>query len=242
MHSIIRQCGEGRSVIAHSSVTDFGQLPKWTMRDSQKEKKMNPSIIRPPEAHQETVTKDGLQLLQKIMQDEKLTQERRKAILSETLVRVNQQIGTPLVLAALNNLTQVVELILKYELVDLEQTCTIDIEERTRAEGVTALWAAAYSNHPDIVKLLVLNGADPNHVTLSNSSPLRTACFRGWKDIVSCLLNYGADVNTVNSRGSSSLMAAAYNGHRDIVTVLINKGAQLNFQDNKGNFHIYCSK
>ncbi|XP_031557632.1 protein fem-1 homolog B-like [Actinia tenebrosa] len=205
------------------------------MRDSPQENNSNPSNIREPESNREAISKDGLQLLQKIIQDPKLTQDRRKAILSETLVRVNKRIGTPLVVAALNNLIQVVELIIKYDLVDLEQTCSIDFEDGTRAEGVTALWAAALSNHLDIVKLLVLNGADPNHLTSSNSSPLRTACFRGWKDVVLCLLNYGADVNIVNSQGSSCLMAAAYNGHRDIVTVLINRGAHLNFKDKKGN-------
>lgn len=204
------------------------------MKDSPQENQPEPSKIPEPKSNRDAISKDGLQLLQKIIQDPKLTQERRKEILGETLVRVNKRIGTPLVVAALNNLIQVVELIIKYDLVDLEQACCIDLDDGTRAEGVTALWAAAFANHLDIVKLLVLNGADPNHVTSSNSSPLRTACFRGWKDVVLCLLNYGADVNSVNSQGSSCLMAAAYNGHRDIVTLLINKGAHLNLKDNKG--------
>lgn len=211
------------------------------MRDSPQENNSKPSKIREPESNREAINKDGLQLLQKIIQDPKLTQERRKAILSETLVRFNKRIGTPLVVAALNNLIQVVELIIKYDLVDLEQACSIDLDDGTRAEGVTALWAASFSNHLDIVKLLVLNGADPNHATRSNSTPLRTACFRGWNEVVSCLLNYGADVNNVNSQGSSCLMAAAYNGHRDIVTVLINKGAHLNLKDNKGILYFEVS-
>lgn len=188
----------------------------------------------------ENVSKDGLKLLQELIQDTKLTQERRRAILSETLVRVNHQIGTPLVLASLNNLTKVVEVLLKNELVEVEQTCTIDLDEDRRAEGVTALWAASYANHLDIVKLLVLNGADPNHTTRSQSTPIRTACFHGWNDIVLCLVNYGADVNLANSQGSTSLMAASFNGHRDTVTILVNKNADLNAKDNKGK-HTFFS-
>jgi len=202
------------------------------MRDTQKDINSNPTTSTNTET--ENVNKEGLKLLQQLIEDPNLTQERRRAILSETLVRVNQQIGTPLILAALNNFMKVVELLLKNELVDLEQTCTIDLDEERRAEEVTALWVAAYANHIDIVKLLVLNGADPNHATRSNSTPLRTACFHGWNDIVLCLINYGADVNFTNSQGSTSLMAAAYNGHRDTVTILVNKNANLNAKDNKG--------
>lgn len=201
------------------------------MRDPPSEENSNPSKNSKTETD---LSKDGLTLLQQLIQDPKLTQERRRAILSETLVRVNQHIGTPLILAALNNLTKVVELLLKNELVDLEQTCTINLNEERRAEGVTALWSAAYANHVDTVKLLVLNGADPNHATRSNSTPLRTSCFHGWNDVVLCLINYGADVNLANSQGSTSLMAASYNGHRDTVTILVNKNANLNAKDNEG--------
>ena len=204
------------------------------MRDSQSEKHSQPSISSTSESNRDSVSKDGLKLLQQLIQDPKLTQERRKAILSETLVRVNEQIGTPLILAALNNLTKVVEVLLKNDLVDVEQTCTINLADERRAEGVTALWTAAYSNHLDVVKLLVLNGADPNHATRSSSTPLRTSCFHGWSNVIMCLINYGADVNSANSQGSTSLMAAAYNGHKDIVTVLVNKDADLNARDKQG--------
>lgn len=182
----------------------------------------------------QNASQNGLKLLQQLIRDPKLTQERRRAILSETLVKVNKQIGTPLVLASLNNLTKVIELLLKYELVDIEQTCTINLDDERRVEDVTALWVAAYANHLDTVKLLVLNGANPNHCTRSKSSPLRTACFHGWKDVVLCLINYGADVNVANSDGCTCLMAAAYNGHRDTVTVLVNKNADLNTKDHQG--------
>lgn len=202
------------------------------MRDTQNN--TNSNATNSSNADTENVNIEGLKLLQQLIEDPKLTHERRRVILSETLVRVNQQIGTPLILASLNNFTKVVELLLKNELVDLEQTCTIELEQGRRAEGVTALWAAAYANHLDIVKLLVLNRADPNHATRSNSTPLRTACFHGWNDVVLCLINYGADVNLANSQGSTSLMAAAYNGHRNTVTVLVNKNANLNAKDNKG--------
>ncbi|EDO27382.1 predicted protein, partial [Nematostella vectensis] len=141
---------------------------------------------------------------------------------------------TPLILAALNGYTEVVEVLLRHGLVDVEQTCTVCLDGGTQAEGVTALWAASYSGHVDIVALLLRFKADPNHTTASNSSPLRTACFWGWKEVAMCLIHGAADVNGVNSQGSSCLMAAAYNGHKELITALINKGALINSRDNKG--------
>ncbi|XP_048583406.1 protein fem-1 homolog B [Nematostella vectensis] len=179
--------------------------------------------------------KDGLQLLRKLIDDPKLTEERKKVILNETLVRVKDSVGTPLILAALNGYTEVVEVLLRHGLVDVEQTCTVCLDGGTQAEGVTALWAASYSGHVDIVALLLRFKADPNHTTASNSSPLRTACFWGWKEVAMCLIHGAADVNGVNSQGSSCLMAAAYNGHKELITALINKGALINSRDNKGN-------
>ena len=44
-------------------------------------------------------------------------------------------------------------------------------------EGATALWCAAGAGYFSIVTALVCHGADVNHVTKTNSTPLRAACF-----------------------------------------------------------------
>jgi len=51
-------------------------------------------------------------------------------------------------------------------------------------EGAPALWCAAAAGHFDIVKFLIRCGANVNKTTLTNSTPLRAACFDGHVSIV----------------------------------------------------------
>ena len=68
------------------------------------------------------------------------------------------------------------------------------------------------------VQRLVKAGAEVNHTTTSNSTPLRAACFEGKLDIVAFLVEEGrADVNIANKYENTCLMISAYKGHEDIV-------------------------
>lgn len=51
-------------------------------------------------------------------------------------------------------------------------------------EGAPPLWCAAAAGHMDIVKFLIRSGTDVNKTTLTNSTPLRAACFDGHTSIV----------------------------------------------------------
>lgn len=64
----------------------------------------------------------------------------------------------------------------------------------------------------NVVKTLVRAGADINHATLTQSTPLRAACFDGRLDIVKYLVDHGADVHKLNKYNNSCLMIAAYKG------------------------------
>lgn len=55
-------------------------------------------------------------------------------------------------------------------------------------------------------------GADINHATLTQSTPLRAACFDGRLDIVQYLVKHGADLHKLNKFNNSCLMIAAYKG------------------------------
>lgn len=83
-----------------------------------------------------------------------------------------------------------------------------------------------YLGHLNIVKELVKAGADVNHPTKTNSTPLRAACFDGRLDIVTYLTQHKADIHIANKYNNTCLMIAAYKGHIDIVSgfvrVLIN--------------------
>lgn len=63
-----------------------------------------------------------------------------------------------------------------------------------------------------MVKTLVKAGADVNHATLTNSTPLRAACFDGRLDIVKYLTEHGGDIHIANKYNNTCLMIAAYKG------------------------------
>lgn len=73
------------------------------------------------------------------------------------------------------------------------------------------------SGHLNIVKILVTSGADVNHSTKTNSTPLRAACFDGRLDIVKYLTCHKADIHLANKYNNTCLMIAAYKGHVDVV-------------------------
>lgn len=69
----------------------------------------------------------------------------------------------------------------------------------------------------NVLKTLVKAGANVNHATKTNSTPLRAACFNGRLDIVKYLINHQADINIPNMFNNTCLMIASYKGHLDIV-------------------------
>uniref|UniRef100_A0A8C6RAJ7 Uncharacterized protein n=1 Tax=Nannospalax galili TaxID=1026970 RepID=A0A8C6RAJ7_NANGA len=65
-------------------------------------------------------------------------------------------------------------------------------------DGATALWCAAGAGHLEVTELLVSHGADVNHSTVTNSTPLRAACFDGRLDIVKYLVENNANISIAN--------------------------------------------
>jgi len=99
---------------------------------------------------------------------------------------------------------------------------------------------AVYSNHMDIVKLLIAAGADVN---VKNNkygwTPLYSAAGGGHKKIAQLLIAEGADVNAKDDTGMTPLHYeamswAAYHGHKEIVELLIAKGADVDAKGDDG--------
>lgn len=70
--------------------------------------------------------------------------------------------------------------------------------------------------------------ANVNHTTITNSTPLRAACFDGRLDIVRYLVEHQADISITNKYNNTCLMIAAYKGHADVVRFLLEQGAEPN--------------
>ena len=99
----------------------------------------------------------------------------------------------------------------------------------------SALQAASYEGHEDIVRLLLGKGADVN--MLGGDYPhsaIQLASSGGHEGIVRLLLDKGADVNPPGENGSA-LQGASYYGHDSIVRMLLANGAEVNIQGKDGS-------
>lgn len=65
----------------------------------------------------------------------------------------------------------------------------------TDPQGNTLLMLAAYHGHPDLVRVLIARGADPDRVNDRGQSPLAGAVFKAVDGVVEALLDAGADAD-----------------------------------------------
>ena len=84
-----------------------------------------------------------------------------------------------------------------------------DYTERVGAQGgLTALLHAARQGHTDVALALLYAGADIDHVSGDNTSPLQIATMNGHFDLASRLIERGADPNIATDGGATPLFAA----------------------------------
>ena len=96
-----------------------------------------------------------------------------------------------------------------------------------RFQRGTLLLAATFGGDPELVKLLIDRGLDPNDY--KGLSPLFMA-IRYYKPdvaaaLVAVLIESGANVNALGERGTTPLIEAVRRNHRRIVELLLAAGA-----------------
>ena len=106
-----------------------------------------------------------------------------------------------------------------------------DLNHLAENGGPSALWAAAFSSHTDIVQFLVEQGAEVNWQSEGRGTPLYTAVSKNSTDIVRLLLEHGADANQKGGEHFRPLNIAAYSGHREIVRILLACGIEVSPDD-----------
>jgi uncharacterized protein len=110
--------------------------------------------------------------------------------------------------------------------------------------GRTVLAIAIIWCLPNIVKLLLNSGADPNLKNRDGITPLMKTAILGIKDarpmneklqIALHLIDSGADLNAQTKDGKTALMYATSNARTEMVELLISSGASLSIKDFRGN-------
>ena len=140
---------------------------------------------------------------------------------------------TLLLLGCRNNAAGAVRLLVEDYGLNVLETGDIQSEDK-QYEGVSPLWCAAGEGNIEIATFLLNSGAKVNQMTVTKSTPLRSACYNNRLEMVKFLIENKAQVDFPKNDGSTSLMVAAYHGHTDIVKLLLERDANVNLQDDQG--------
>lgn len=95
--------------------------------------------------------------------------------------------------------------------------------------GVTPLLIASNNNGSlEIIRLLLLKGADWKVKDATGTTALIGAAHSGDLSMVRFFLEKGADINEANKGGISPIVASSFSGHYDVTKYLVAKGANVN--------------
>ncbi|NWR72733.1 ASB3 protein, partial [Centropus unirufus] len=102
-------------------------------------------------------------------------------------------------------------------------------------DGMCALHLSACHGSLESLRVLLEAGADPNQVTIEETTALFLAVENGHTDIVKFLIQHGANVKGPHSwSGWNSLHEASFQGRTEIMQILLEKGASKECKDNFG--------
>ncbi|TMW69768.1 hypothetical protein Poli38472_001924 [Pythium oligandrum] len=93
---------------------------------------------------------------------------------------------------------------------------------------------AALSGEHEVVKLLLVNGANVHARDSHNYTALHSACRWDSQKAAAVLLEYGVDIDAVDKDGSTALHIAASNGNVSCVELLLKHGADSSIADVSG--------
>lgn len=97
-----------------------------------------------------------------------------------------------------------------------------------------AILLAAEAANDNVIKILLLYGADPNSADDLGNTALMLSSIYGTENTVNILISTGAKVNAQNSLGNTALILAAVSGKTDVAEALLMEGANPNIINNKG--------
>lgn len=114
----------------------------------------------------------------------------------------------------------------------------VDVNEKA-AFGWTALLAASAQGYPEIARVLLEAGANPDLGNVHGITPLMYGARYGNVEICSILLEYEAELDLQDVYGMSALIVATRDGHQSIVELLVKAGADTALKTRRGMSALY---
>ena len=103
-------------------------------------------------------------------------------------------------------------------------------KEKTQESQGPMPWTIEHSvakRQPDVTRMLLALGADPNKPGTAGNTPLADAAFQGDLNVVRALLNRGAKLNAVSRAGTQPIHDAALGGFAEVILELVTRGAEV---------------
>ena len=115
---------------------------------------------------------------------------------------------------------------------DIEMTGKeVVVEDHNSVHYAPPLWVTSIRGNLPLAVVLLEHGADVNGRSNSQSTAVRTACYKNDEDMVKFLISKGADINIPNRYGSTCLMNAVKSV--SLVKLLVENGANVNAREIK---------
>ncbi|XP_064644495.1 protein TANC2-like isoform X5 [Lineus longissimus] len=143
----------------------------------------------------------------------------------------NEALQQALVAAAASGHKHILEFLLNLQDLGSEGTAVNKVDS---LHGETALTAACFNGHSDVIKMLLERQADIQHPNGKTVPPLLCAVKGGHWEVVDFMLNAGADIEQTDKHGRTSLMIAGSEGHIGVLELLLSKGALSTAVDREG--------
>jgi hypothetical protein len=119
----------------------------------------------------------------------------------------------------------------------------ITVNVKDDRKGWTPLHLAAYNGHVEIIRLLLLNGAEVNAKNNRGRTPLYCAALNGHIDILHLLVENGADLEAQDDDGWRALHYAALHGHLPFIQELISRyHVDINARRNNGSTALWMAR
>lgn len=129
------------------------------------------------------------------------------------------------------------------DLVEYFLSAGANVNAKAKKGGASPLMIAASRGHADLIRWLLISGADIAAVDDDARAAVNFAILYGQGEALRTLLDQGADVNRKDVRGNTPLMAAASANHVEYVRWLLSAGAEVNAKNEEGwtaLFHASC--
>jgi len=108
-----------------------------------------------------------------------------------------------------------------------------EVAEENRL-GQTPLFYAVNNSRPELVVLLIRNGADVHHADGTGLTPLHAAAMYGKVKEAKILIKAGADVSAKDFFGDTPMHTAAIHGQIRMVNLLLARGGSPKATNNEG--------